>query len=430
MALVEEAQKAARLLLDHAYVRILAREDPDAICAAALLGHALRRESVDFHVSWLPRLGPEAASALAEERNDATVLLGLSQDAVPGWSGGGRQVVLETGRSGLPGDAHLDAAHATETHPALSLSSLAHLLGVAMGKRNRDLAPLALAGGLAAHRHVGGWRGLDGEILNEALESGVVLSEPGLALHGGTLLTSLSALDAPFVGGVTGRARNVKRLLTDLKLNGDAPPSSVTGAEAERLGSLLAVRLLGQHAPDAALDALFRPCHRALQGPHTGMDLGEMARLVEAACVSGHCGLAFAALWPEPAAGAELMDAAAGVREEMVAALLRAERDLRAEGPLRVADAPKACMAGPLADRLALSFTPAGAVAVARHADAEGATLALRAFGHPADLGRAALAAAHAAGGHAWGEHGRARAWVPSVEEGRFLKALAEALPA
>jgi hypothetical protein len=429
MALIEEAHKAARLLLDHAYVRVLAREDPDAICAAALLGHALRRENVDFHVSWLPRLDDATAAALAEEGNDATVLIGLSQDGVQGWSGGGRQVALETGRSGLPSEARLDASHAVEANPALSLSGLAHLLGVAMGKRNRDLAPLALAGALAAHRHVGGLRGLDAEIREEALESGVLLGEPGIALHGGTLLAALGSLDAPFVGGVTGRARNVKKFLADLKLNADAPPSAVTGDDAERLGSFLALRLLGQGAPDAALDALFRPHHRALQGPHTGMDAGELARLVESACIAGHCGLGFAALWPEPAAGAELMDAAARVREEMVAALLRAERDLRAEGALRVVDAPKACLAGPIADRVALSFAPQGTVALARHVAPEGATFGLRAFGHPADLGKAAHAAALAAGGHAWGEPGRARAWAPAADEGRFLKALAEALP-
>ena len=429
MALIEEAHKAARLLLDHGYERVVAREDPDAICAAALLGHALRRENVDFHVSWLPRLDDEAARLLAEERNDATVLVGLSQDGVEGFHAGGRQVVLETGASAFAGEAFLDAAHAAEAHPTLSLSALAQLLGVAIAKRNRDLAPLAVAGALAAHRHVGGWKGLDAEILEEAIESGVVLGEPGIALQGSTLLTSLSGLDAPFVAGVTGRARNVKKLLGDLKLNGDAPPSSVTGEDAERLGSLLALRLLGQDAPDAALDALFRPCHRALQGPHTGMDIGELARLVEAACVAGHCGLAFAALWPEPTASAELQDAAGRVREDMVAALLRAERDLRAEGTLRIVDAPNACMAGPLADRVALSFAPPRTVALARHVVPEGATFGLRAFGLDADLGKAARAAAHAAGGHAWGEPGRARAWVPAADEGRFLKALAEALP-
>ena len=429
MALIEEAHKAARLLLDHAYVRILARDDPDAVCAAALLGHALRRENVDFHVSWVPRLDEAAAAAVAEERNDATVLLGLSQDAVPGWAAGGRTVVVETTRAGLAGEAVLDAGHATETRPEMSLSALAHLVGVAVSKRNRDLAPLALAGATAARRHVGGWRGLDGEILHETRDEGGLLAEPALALHGATLLTALSTLDAPFVAGVTGRARNVKKILGDLKLNGDAPPSSVAGADAERLGSLLAVRLLAQDAPDAALDALFRPTHRALQGPHTGMDVGELARLVESACVAGRCGLAFAALWPEPAAGAEVVDAASAVRDELVGALLRAERELRVEGRLRVADAPRPALVGALADRLALAFVPADAVALARHAAPEGVTFGARAFSHDLDAGKAVRAAAQQAGGHAWGEPQRARAWVPAAEEGRFLKALAEALP-
>lgn len=430
MALIEEAHKAARLLLDHSYVRILARDDPDAVCAAALLGHALRRENVDFHVSWLPRLDEANARALEEERNDATVLLGLSQDAQAGWAAGGRTVVLETTRAALPGEAVLDAAHSTESRPEMSLSALAHLVGVAVSKRNRDLAPLALSGATATRRHLGGWHGLDAEILSESVDADILYAEPGLALHGATLLTAISTLESPFVAGVTGRARNVKKLLGELRLNGDAPPSSVAGHDAERLGSLLAVRLLTQEAPDVSLDALFRPCHRALQGPHTGMEVGEMARLVEAACVSGRCGLAFAALWPEPAAGAEVVDAASAVRDELVAALLRAERDLRAEDRLRVAEAPRAALVGALADRVAMALAPADALAVARHAAPEGVTLGLRAYlPGEADVGKAARAAAHACDGHAWGEHGRARAWVPAAEEGRFLKAMAEAFP-
>src|SRR5581483_2027670 len=118
-----------------------------------------------------------------------------------------------------------------------------------------------------------------------------------------TLLASLASLDAPFVAGVTGRARNAKKLVSDLRLSADSPPTAIAGEPAERLGSLLSLRLLAQEAPDAAMDALYRPTLRVLQGPLTGLDVRDLARHAEAACAQERAGLAFAALWPDAQAG-------------------------------------------------------------------------------------------------------------------------------
>lgn len=415
MPLIEEAHKAARILLDHAYVRIVARCEPDAVCAAALLAHALRRESVDFHVTWTPRLDAELAARLADERNDCLVLVGLSQDAEVDAPAATQRIAIESGACTLRAEAVVDGS-AIET----SLAALAHLVAAGLSKRNRDLAPLAIAGAIAASRHVGGMRGLDAEIVQEALDAGILLREPALALAGPTLHHALAQLEAPFVVGITGRARNVKKLVADLGLEGDSPPSAVQ--DPETLGSFLALRLLQQGAPDAALDALMRPSLRALQGPHTGLECGDLARATEAACAAGRCGLAFAALWPDPAAGGEVVEVQGAFREEIVAALLRAERDAKREGRMVVAEAPREGLCAPLADRLALSTAPAGHLAVA-HA---GSTLALRRFGDGPDALAAARRAAEAAGGRARGHAGAAL--VETADAQRALKALAEAL--
>src|SRR5581483_2396826 len=348
------------------------------------------------------------------------VLVGLGGDATADDVPALHKVVLDAAPTTLSGSAVLAGERA-------GVASLAHMVGVAVAKRNADLAPLALAGAFASWGDVGGLAGLDAQILSEARDAGVVAPEAALSLSGATLLSSLSSLDAPFVAGVTGRARNAKKLVGDLRLGSDAPPAHLSPADAERLGSFLTVRLLAQGAPDAALDALYRPALRALQGPLTGLDVRDLARQAEAACAQERAGLAFAALWPDAQAGAEASQIADAVREELVAALLRAERERRAEGRLVVADAPRAGLCAPLADRIALALAPAGRVAVARHAEGADVSLALRGFG-ATTLASAARHAAQACGGWSWGDAGRARATLPAAEEGRFLKTLEGAL--
>ena len=373
MALIEEAHKAARILLDHAYVRLVVRADADATCAAALLAHALRRENVDFHVSWTRALDEAALQTLAHERPDCLVTIGLWAGSSAAELPAARHIALdvEAGPTRVDAGVHDDAA----------LASLAHLVAAGVSRRNVDLAPLAVAGMFGAWRHVGGFRGLDAEVLQEALDARIMLRESALALHGSTLLNALSQLDAPFVAGVTGRARNAKKLLSDLDLSADASPGSLADAAAEQVGSFLTLRLLQQGATDAALDALFRPALRGLQGPHTGLECGDMARLAESACASGRCGLAFAALWPDPSAVAEAIELAGAFREELVAALLRAERDARREGGLFVVEAPRPELCRALADRVATSLAPRDCVTLVHAPEGDGAFVATRAFG-------------------------------------------------
>lgn len=419
MPLVEEAQKAARLLREHAYVRLVARESGDAICATTLLGHALRREGIDFHISWTPRLTRGLAQLLSEEANDVLVLVGLAADAEESPAATRRILLDDNASSHVPGDASLGGEDA-------SLGALAHVLAVALAPRNEDLACLALAGALASRRHIGGLQGLDAALLEDAVRSGTLTRDVALALRGPNLLVALSSLDDPAVQGITGRARNVKKLVADLGLMPESPVSGLQPPDAERLGSFLAARLLQQAAPDAALDALFRPRIRAQRGPHTGMDAADLAWLAESAAAASRGGLAFAALWPDEASSSELGDVATSLREEVVAALLKAERELRREGNLAVMDAPRASLAAPLADRAALALAPGRGIAIARAPDGDATFLALRGFGR--ELGTPTRAAAATCGAAVWASGSAARVTVLTGDEGRFLKALAEAL--
>src|SRR5205807_4761765 len=105
MSLLEDARSAASLLRERAYVRLAARAEGDAVCTTALLAHALRREGIDFHATWAPRLSPDLSRALAEERNDAIVLVGLGGDGVPVEDG--KRVSLDRGSDALAADVTL-----------------------------------------------------------------------------------------------------------------------------------------------------------------------------------------------------------------------------------------------------------------------------------------------------------------------------------
>lgn len=387
MTLVEDAQRDAKLLKEHAYVRILTRDDPDAYCATTLLAHALRRSEIDFHASFVPHLDEAQRAQLAEDADNCLLLIGFDAEH----------------------QAHVTLARDEQA----SISGAAQMIAVAINPKNADLAPLAIAGAMGARSAAA----LDAKILQDAAASGVVRQDVSLNLHGSSLLTALSQIDEPYLPGITGRARNAKKMLTELGIGSDIPPESLQPQDAQRLGDALALRLLHERAPERALDALFRTSARALRGPNTGQDAFDLARLARAAAASGRGGLAFAALWGDESAQRELGDLALALRDEIVASLLKAEHEIRREGVLSIADAPRSSACALFADRLALSFAPHG-VAIARFVEDDVATLA--ASSQRNEIAPAALAV----GGHA--ASGVAR--VPASEESRFLKLLAEAM--
>ncbi|HEX2021475.1 MAG TPA: hypothetical protein VHH36_02090 [Candidatus Thermoplasmatota archaeon] len=91
-------------------------------------------------------------------------------------------------------------------------------------------------------------------------------------------------------------------------------------------------------------------------------------------------------------------------------------------------DAPRPSLLAPLADRHAASLAPARAVAVARCPTGGAVALAARAFGRDEPLERAFRHAAGASGAQVRADARSGHALVDAAEEGRFLKALAEAL--
>jgi len=385
----EEARKAAAVILDPEYVRLVVRQDADAACAAALLGHALRREKVDFHVTWHERLDKAAAARFVHTPHDALVLIGLGEDADLAAVAGHPLVTLDRHAVPAGGRAHLSG---DAVEGGASLAALACDVATAMLKSHRDLAPLALAGATASWRDLPGhYTGRERDLVTHAVDSEVIANEPALALSGPTLTNALTRLEAPYVSGISGVARNAKKLLRAFHLPPEAPMSHLQREHYEQLGSYLSLRLLQQDAPDAALDALFRPIRRVQKGPLSGLDAVQIGRLTEACGAAGQWALAYAVAWGDAVAITKAKELEGTWRPQLVDALRRSEADV--EQATALSATPE--LALPLARRAAVSFTSPRGEVVVRASDrlviarghAEGTPLLPRASQVAAKLG-------------------------------------------
>ncbi len=122
-------------------------------------------------------------------------------------------------------------------------ATLTWLFTVFLDPLNWDNAPWGLSGGIGDRQHVGGFRGLNGILVDEAVRRSLVVRRPGVALLGPTVGAAVTASIDPYYRGLSGRRPAVDAFLRELEIDPSLPPSSLASDARGRLVAALRHRL-------------------------------------------------------------------------------------------------------------------------------------------------------------------------------------------
>ncbi|MHB1435333.1 MAG: DHH family phosphoesterase [Thermoplasmata archaeon] len=286
-----EFSKARELLLAHpGRWRIIYHYDGDGIAAASSILRALSRLGCPA----------QATPLLGVERSRVDELLKATRGPV---------LVVDTGASWLDRfaehphpvivlDHHTYPGHPTPPAPPpkvafvdpldwgvdgmseLCASTLAWLYTVFLDPINWDNAPWGLSGAISDRQHVGGFRGLNLQLLREAEQRSLVVTAPGLALGGPTLAEALAQSVDPYLAGIAGRPDEARRFLQALGLDPARPPKDLAPSEGRTLADALRARLTPRGVAPELLRGLDGPRYFL---PSLGQDAEELANLQNAA---------------------------------------------------------------------------------------------------------------------------------------------------
>ncbi|EQD50330.1 ssDNA-specific exonuclease, partial [mine drainage metagenome] len=137
-----------------------------------------------------------------------------------------------------------------------------------------------VSGAISDRQHVGGFRGLNLRLLQEAEQRSLVVPAPGLALRGTTLVDALTQSIDPYLAGISGRPDEARRLLQGLDLDPDRPPKDLSASEVRTLADALRSRLAPRGVAPELLRSLDGPRYFL---PSLGQDAEELANLQNAA---------------------------------------------------------------------------------------------------------------------------------------------------
>ncbi|HEV2166819.1 MAG TPA: DHH family phosphoesterase [Thermoplasmata archaeon] len=436
-----EFTRARSLLLAHpGRWRVIYHYDGDGIASASSAVRMLRR--LGYGVQTTPLLGVERArvEALLDATQGPVLVVDTGASWLDRFARHPSPVILLDHHKypGAPSPPALPD-HVAFVNPLdwgvdgmseLCAATLTWLFSIFIDPANWDNAPWGLSGAISDRQHVGGFKGLNAKLLEEARARGLVEPFSGLPLFGASLSEALARSVDPFLRGLSGRPVEADRFLHALAIDPRRPIDSLDATERSRLGSAILARLVQQGTRPEFVEALHAPRYRI---PQLSVDAEELANLQNATGRDGTPSEGIALALGDPRAHARARAAEEAWRTGVLTGLRRIEEaGVNSLSALQWFESPEGPLAGTQAG-LAMNYLldPSRPVVVFTPADevwkvSGRGTLWL--VGRGLDLSTAFRESADAVGGEGGGHRVASGATIPRAARDRFLEELNQRL--
>jgi single-stranded-DNA-specific exonuclease len=302
-------------------------------------------------------------------------------------------------------------------------ATLTWLFTIFLDPLNWDNAPWGLSGAIGDRQHVGGFRGLNAKLVDEAVVRSQLVRRPGVALFGPTMGAAIAGSIDPFVRGLSGRPETVGLFLESLGIDAARAPSSLTAEESRRLVAALHDRLGENKVPPEAAQVLDQDRWFV---PALGLDAEEISNRQSAAGRAKSPGVGVAYALGDPAAAERVRVLEEGWRTGILRGLRRLEDEgVNSMSSLQWFESPDTTLAGTQAGMAILYLLdPERPVFVFSEGSGPtkvSARATLRLVDRGLDLAAACATAAAVVGGEGGGHRVASGATIPAGTRDTFL---------
>lgn len=246
-------------------IRVISHYDADGITAAAILFQALYRAGYDVHVSLMRNPFTKGLERVKQEENELVIFadMGSGQlkmiEQFPGKSiiiDHHQVLTKKTSKNILQINANL--CDINGSYEACG-SSLSFAVAKALHADNVNLAPLALAGIAGDKQHIGGIRGYNKTVVDEAIQHNIVAENVGIKLYGSSLGDALYYAVDPYYSGLSGNKQEISNTLQRLRLSDNMQINTLSQDQQRILHSYLLLTLIKKDCQHNILDTVIRP---------------------------------------------------------------------------------------------------------------------------------------------------------------------------
>ncbi len=271
-------------------IRIVSHYDADGIAAAGVLCTAVYRAGYGFHASLMRNPFTKGFDRLRIEKNELIVFSDMGSGQIETIESLGCKAIIldhhqyltaKTSKNIVQINANL---FDSDGNYDVSGATLSYLFATTLDPANEDLAPLALAGATGDKQFIGGFRGLNKTILENALQKGLLTEQTSIKLSGDTIADALYYSVDPYFPGISGNHETIETILEKFHVNKTASISDISPEAMTQVHSYLLFVLLKAGCQQNILDMTIRKRYVASRG----WELERFADLLDACGKNGH----------------------------------------------------------------------------------------------------------------------------------------------
>ena len=280
-------------------VRIVSHYDTDGICSAAILMKSVERKGFDFHVSLLNHPFEEEFEKLKKEDNDIIIFSDLGSGQI--------EQIREMGADSIILDHHQPENENPVVDSILQINSnlfgidgnfeisgagLAYLFAKTLDEKNVDLSVFSLMGAIGDKQNIGGWKGKNREIFEEARKKEIItVSKPSIKAGNDGIVDEIVYSVDPFYPGLSGRREEVEKLLKGLSIPGDTRYGDLNKEEKKDIHSFLVLSLLKNNIEPEIMDEVVK---ERIISDYLPSNLDVLSDIIDGCSKGGEPGLSLA----------------------------------------------------------------------------------------------------------------------------------------
>jgi len=266
--ILELSKKAANMILSmpkSTRIRVVSHYDADGIASAGITCTALHRMGYDFHVTLMRNPFTQGLERVKQEENEMIIFSDMGSGQI--------ETIEKFGCKAIIIDHHQYLKSKPDSKDVLQIN--ANLCGIdgnyeacgatlsfsvakALDSENTDLAPLAIAGAIGDKQYIGGIKGYNKTILDEALNKGYLKQSTEIKLHGDSLFDGLHYSIDPYYTGLSGDKEGISKLLEQMHLEKNMRIEDLDDEGKKQLQSILLFKLIKNGCQKNIIDTVIR----------------------------------------------------------------------------------------------------------------------------------------------------------------------------
>ena len=296
--IIDICKKASEIILSYSKysnIRVVSHYDADGISAAAIMCKALYNAGFNFHTTLMRNPFDKGLKRISEEENQLVIFTDMGSGQIETIEKMKSQSIIIDHHQPIKNKTKDNVLQINCNHFGINGNyeacgaTLSFNVAYSINQENFNLASLAIVGATGDKQYIGGFKGYNQKIINEAIKQGIIREKTAIKLSSETIFDSLFYSIDPYYSGISGDKTNIDSFLDNIGIDEKTKTDDLTDENLKKIHSYLMLKLIQKGCEKNILDTVIRSRYYS---ENIGFEFERYADLLDACGKGGSRGIA------------------------------------------------------------------------------------------------------------------------------------------